>query len=120
MTWSEIAELIKNDPYCPVFASVFVKRSGDSDEIEDGLPSEEIIEKYVQSIMVMYLAHRPASVASPETLGLFEACYPQLKQVKLPKGSRELQRHTRESSQPDYSRRLAKPDAGLPRLYCPK
>ena len=41
----------------PVFASVFVKRSGDSDEIEDGLPSEEIIEKYVQSIMVMYLAH---------------------------------------------------------------
>lgn len=85
MTWSEIAELIKNDPYCPVFASVFVKRSGDSDEIEDGLPSEEIIEKYVQSIMVMYLAHRPASVASPETLGLFEACYPQLKQVKLPK-----------------------------------
>ena len=85
MTWSEIAELIKKDPYCPVFCSVFVKRSGDSDEIEDGLPSEEIIEKYVQSIMVMYLAHRPASAASPETLGLFETCYPQLNDVKLPK-----------------------------------
>lgn len=85
MTWSEIADLIKNDPYCPVFASVFVKRSGDSDEIEDGLPSEEIIEKYVQSIMVMYLAHRPASAASPETMGLFETCYPQLKQIRLPK-----------------------------------
>ena len=85
MTWGEIAELIKNDKYCPVFCSVFVKRSGDSDEIEDGLPSEEIIEKYVQSIMVMYLAHRPASAASPETLGLFETCYPQLKIIKLPK-----------------------------------
>ena len=37
MTWQEIAELIKKDKYCPVFASVFVKRSGDSEEIEDGL-----------------------------------------------------------------------------------
>ena len=84
MTWGEIAELIKQDDYCPVYCSIFVKRSGDSDEIEDGLPSEEIIEKYVQSIMVMYLAHRPASAASPENFGLFETCYPQLKKVKLP------------------------------------
>lgn len=90
MTWTEIAELIKSDPYCPVFASVFVKRSGDSDEIEDGLPSEEIIEKYVQSIMVMYLSHRPTSAASPETFGLFEACYPQLKGIKLPKAVEEF------------------------------
>ena len=77
MTWGEIAELIKADKYCPVFCSVFVKRSGDSDEVEDGLPSEEILDKYVQSIMVMYLAHRPASAASPENFGLFETCYPQ-------------------------------------------
>lgn len=84
MTWKEIAELIKKDKYCPIFCSVFVKRSGDSEEVEDGLPSEEIIDKYVQSIMVMYLAHRPASAASPETMGLFETCYPQLEQVKLP------------------------------------
>ena len=84
MTWGEIADLLKKDAYCPVFCSVFVKRSGDSDEIEDGLPSDEIIEKYVQSIMVMYLSHRPASEASPETLGLFETCYPQLEKVKLP------------------------------------
>ena len=74
MTWREIAELIKKDKCCPVFASVFVKRSGDSDEIEDGLPSDEILDKYVQSIMVMYLGHRPASAASPENMGLFETC----------------------------------------------
>ena len=84
ITWKEIADLIKKDEYCPVFCSLFVKRSGDSDEIEDGLPSEEIIEKYVQSIMVMYLGRRPASAASPETMGLFEACYPQLKKITLP------------------------------------
>ena len=84
ITWSEIAELVKRDPYCPVFCSVFVKRSGDSDEIEDGLPSEEIMDKYIQSIMVMYLAHRPASAASPETMGLFETCYPKLKEIHLP------------------------------------
>jgi hypothetical protein len=90
MTWSEIAELIKNDPYCPVFCSVFVKRSGDSDEIEDGLPSEEIIEKYVQSIMVMYLAHRPASSASPETMGLFETYYPQLDKITIPDAVNEF------------------------------
>jgi hypothetical protein len=85
MTWGEITELIKADEYCPVFCSLFVKRSGDSDEVEDGLPSEEIIDRYVQSIMVMYLAHRPASAASPENFGLFETCYPQLQKVKLPK-----------------------------------
>ena len=84
MTWGEISDLIKKDHYCPVFCSVFVKRTSNSDEIEDGLPSEEIIEKYVQSIMVMYLAHRPASAASPENMGLFETCYPQLANVKLP------------------------------------
>lgn len=90
MTWSEISVLLKNDPYCPVFCSVFVKRSGNSEEIEDGLPSDEIMEKYVQSIMVMYLAHRPASAASPETMGLFETCYPQLKNVKLPQAVEEF------------------------------
>lgn len=90
MTWSEIADLLKNDPYCPVFCSVFVKRSGNSDEIEDGLPSDEIIEKYVQSIMVMYLAHRPASAASPETMGLFETYYPQLKSVELPQAVKDF------------------------------
>jgi len=85
ITWGEIAELVKRDTYCPVFCSVFVKRSGDSDEMDGGQPSEEIIEKYIQSIMVMYLAHRPASAASPETMGLFETCYPKLNDIALPK-----------------------------------
>ena len=84
MTWGEVSRLIKNDPYCPVFCSLFVKRTADSDEMVDGQPSEETMDKYVQSLMVMYLAHRPASAASPENMGLFETCYPQLAEVKLP------------------------------------
>ncbi len=84
MTWGEIAELLRKDKYCPMFCSLFVKRSGDSDEAEDGVPSDDTLEKYVQSIMVMYLAHRPASAASPENMGLFETCYPQLNKVTLP------------------------------------
>ncbi len=85
MTWTEIASLVKNNMYCPLFASLFVKRSGDSDEIVDGHPSEEIVERYVQSIMAMYLAPRPTSAASPETMGLFETCYPQLEKIRPPK-----------------------------------
>ena len=92
MTWSEIADLLRKDKYCPMFCSVFVKRSGDSDETEDGVPSEETLEKYVQSIMVMYLAHRPASAASPENMGLFETCYPQLKNVTLPEAVERFNR----------------------------
>ena len=84
ITWGEITSLLRNDPYCPIFASVFVKRSGDSEELENGKPSDEMIDKYVQSIMVMYLAHRPASAASPENMGLFESCYPQLRDITLP------------------------------------
>lgn len=84
MTWTEITNLLKNDKYCPVFCNLFVKRSGDSEEMEDGIPSEDTMDKYVQSIMVMYLGHRPASAAAPETLGLFETYYPQLNDIKLP------------------------------------
>lgn len=84
MTWGEITDLIRNDPYCEIFASVFVKRSGDSDETENGKPSKEILEKYIQSILVTYLSRRPSSASSPENMGLFESCYPQLKQIVLP------------------------------------
>lgn len=85
MTWKEISDLIKNDLYCPVFCQQFVKRSGDSEELDDqGLIKKSVIEQYVQSIMVMYLSHRPSSAAAPETMGLFTTCYPQVKDLKMP------------------------------------
>ena len=85
ITWMEIADIISKDKYCPVFCSLFIKRSGDSEELDkDGNIPQEIIDRYVQSIMVMYLANRPSSAAAPETLGLFHTCYPQLKSIQLP------------------------------------
>lgn len=83
MTWMEIAELLKNDKYCKTFCSLFVKRSSDSDEIDnDGRIPDIVVKRYVQSIMVMYLAKHFTSAASYETMGLFQACYPQLLNIK--------------------------------------
>jgi len=90
MDWNEIAQLIKNDKYCPIFCDQFVKRTMDSDELdEEGNILNSVIEKYVQSIMVMYLANRLTSRPSPETMGLFHSHYPQLKKVKLPEAVNE-------------------------------
>lgn len=85
LTWDDIAELLSKDKYCKVYCAQFVKRSGDSEELDQngGIP-QPIIDKYIQSIMVMYLSTRPASDAAPETLGLFCTCYPQLEKIKLP------------------------------------
>lgn len=85
MDWKEIAQTIKNDKYSPVFCDQFVKRTADSDELdENGNIRNSVMDKYVQSIMVMYLANQLTSRPSPETMGLFHSCYPQLKKVELP------------------------------------
>ncbi len=85
MTWDEIADLLLNDKYCDVFAELFVKRTSDSEELDDdGNIKPSVKRQYVQSMMVMYLSGRPLSAASPETMGLFHSCYPQLAKVELP------------------------------------
>lgn len=85
ITWMEISDLMLKDIYCPVFCQQFVKRSGDSEELDDqGRIKKSTMEQYVQSIMVMYLSHRPSSAAAPETMGLFTTCYPQVKDLKMP------------------------------------
>ena len=85
LTWMEVAQLLKGDPLCRLFCAQFVKRSGDSEELEaDGTIRGDVVDKYVQAIMVMHLSTRPVAAASPETLGLFCACYPQLERIGLP------------------------------------
>ena len=85
ISWMEIAELLKKDKYCPLFCSLFIKRSAFSEELdEDGAIKESMMDQYIQSIMTMYLTNRPASAAAPETMGLFHSCYPQLKKMKIP------------------------------------
>ena len=85
MEWGEIADyLINEDKYCSTFCSLFVKRSGDEELDDNGNIKKDILEKYVHSIMAMYLGHRPSSAAAPETLGLFHPYYPQLCKIRIP------------------------------------
>ena len=101
LKWKEIANLLMEDKLCKVFCAQFAKRGGDSDEIDiDGEISTDIIEKYVQSIMVMYLSYRPASAASPETMGLFCSHYPQIEKIELP----EAVKHFNDSIQNDENK----------------
>ena len=84
MEWKEIVDLLKKNKYTPVFCAQFIKRSGDSEELEDGKIKPAMIEKYIYSIMVMYLTYRPTTAAAPETMGLFLPHYPQLEKIELP------------------------------------
>ena len=83
ISWLEIADLLRNDRYCEPFCNLFVKRSSDSDELDDeGKIKELVFEKYIHSIMVMYLAPKPKSAAAPETMGLFHSAYPAIEKLK--------------------------------------
>jgi DEAD/DEAH box helicase domain-containing protein len=85
ISWEEVAEVISRDPLCDTFANLFVKRSGDSEELdENGNIRSEVKEQYVESLMVKYLANRLTTTASNETMGLFHVCYPQLSRLELP------------------------------------
>lgn len=84
MEWKEIVDLLKKNKYTPVFCAQFIKRSGDSEELENGNIKPAMIEKYIYSIMVMYLTYRPTTAAAPETMGLFLPHYPQLDKIELP------------------------------------
>ena len=85
MEWMDVFNLLKNDKYCDVFWPLFVKRSSNSEEIDtDGEVKSYMRDKYVHSVMSMYLAGHPKSAMTPETMGLFRADYPKLKSVTLP------------------------------------
>ena len=84
LTWRETAALLKKDKYCRVFCTEFVKRSSDSEEMNHGSITPFIVEKYIQSIMALYLIKRPTSAGAPETMGLFHSHYQQLSKIKLP------------------------------------
>lgn len=86
LSWAEIAELISNNEYCDRFCYEFVKRTANSSETDiDGHIDSKTKEKYVQSIMAMYLTSRPRSAAAPETMGLFHPCYDKLEGLTVPK-----------------------------------
>lgn len=85
MTWTQVADLLSSNRSCERFCYEFVKRTANSEEIDtDGKVYDDVKEKYVQSIMTMYLMSRPKSAAAPETMGLFLPCYKKLEHVDVP------------------------------------
>ena len=85
MTWKEIAELVMNDPLCPTFCLLFAKRNDSSAELdEEGKVKPKVLWQYVNTMMIEYLAYRPAKAAAPETMGLFHSYYPGLEEIELP------------------------------------
>lgn len=82
LSWMQIAELLSNNEYCDRFCYEFVKRSTNSEEVDNnGNIPEDVKQKYIQSIMTMYLTSRPKSAAAPETMGLFLPCYDKLAKI---------------------------------------
>lgn len=85
LSWAQIYNILYNNKYCDRFCYEFVKRSNNSDETDnEGAVYGDVKEKYVLSIMTMYLASRPRSSAAPETMGLFCPCYNKLNNIKVP------------------------------------
>lgn len=84
LNWMDIVKLLKESKYCTTYCAQFIKQTTDSEEMQDGAIKPYMMEKYIHSIMVLYLAKRPHSAAAPETLGLFHTHYPQLTKIKLP------------------------------------
>ena len=122
MTWRDVGDLLLNDPLCKVFAPLFIRQAQDNDELdENGNVKPITYKKYVYSVMVDTLAGRPLTAYSPENLGLFQPCYPQLeaKNQDLARAGRDLQCVIDVRRQQDHAEGLAKPLAGLPRLLGP-
>ncbi len=79
MTWKEVGDLLLKDPLCKVFAPLFIRQAQDNDELDEkGNVKPITYKKYVYSVMVDTLVGRPLTAYSPENLGLFQPCYPQL------------------------------------------
>ena len=79
MTWKDVGDLLLNDPLCKVFAPLFIRQAQDNDELDEkGNVKPITYKKYVYSVMVDSLVGRPLTAYSPENLGLFQPCYPQL------------------------------------------
>ena len=88
LSWQDILDVLINDRLADIFCQQFVERSELSPELdEDGNIKPETKRKYILSLMVEYLSHRPLAAATPETMGLFASYYDDLQPAltsKLP------------------------------------
>ena len=94
LSWQDILDVLINDRLADIFCQQFAERSELSPELdEDGNIKPETKRKYILSLMVEYLSHRPLSAATPETMGLFASYYDDLQPAltsKLPDAVEEF------------------------------
>lgn len=92
LSWQDILDVLMQDELADTFCRQFAERSELSPEIdEEGNVLPLTKRKYVLSIMVDYLSHRPLSAATPETLGLFTSYYADLEEAKTDKLPDEIE-----------------------------
>lgn len=83
LSWTDIAELLYDDPMSDLLVKQFAGQSSRSDKLDDdGSVSVETKQRYIYSIMIDKLARRPLSGLSPETIGLFTSTYPKLDSIR--------------------------------------
>ena len=93
MSWNQIFEFLMNQKESEWLAYQFVNKGDIDAEIDDSEDKVEHIAKvkYVLSVMVELLAHRPRQSASPETMGLIATTYPKLNNLaELPQSVEEF------------------------------
>lgn len=83
MSWNEVFDLLVKQKECEWLAYQFVNKGSHNSDInsENGKVEEEAKAKYVLSIMIELLAHRPRQSASPETMGFLSITYPKLNKI---------------------------------------
>ncbi len=93
LSWEEILEVLLKDRLSDTFCQQFAERSELSPELdEDGNIKPETKRKYLISIMVDYLSHRPLSAATAETMGLFTSYYADLQPALIDKLPDDIER----------------------------
>ncbi len=88
LSWNQVFDKLIGQKECEWLAYQFVNKGEDSDEIDAQTDkvTPEAKTRYLLSVMIELLAHRPRQAASPETMGFLSTTYPKLDKIKeLPK-----------------------------------
>lgn len=83
LSWDQIFTKLVQEKECEWLAYQFVNKDVNNSEINSQTDKvqEESKTKYVLSIMIELLAHRPRQAASPETMGFLSTTYPKLSKI---------------------------------------
>lgn len=86
LSWNQVFDILIGQKECEWLAYQFVNKGAKNDAI-DAQTDKVTLEaktRYLLSIMIELLAHRPRQAASPETMGFLSTTYPNLDRIKQP------------------------------------